>query len=289
MPYDDALLPPLNITGMRTTPDPDQFFTLEEKLRTAYLSAAHLTAAPATLDAYLAQVVTPTLERQKAGGAVAIKFEVAYLRDFGFDDTPRTNAAAIYARNAAGAAAPSPADYKALQDFLFRYIAMEAGRLGLAVHIHGMAGSGRFFSIAGVNPMLLEPLLNDTRLAKTNFVLLHGGWPYNQQAGSLLQKTNFYLDISQQDLMFPARTLAVPLREWLELYPDKVLFATDAYPYAPFLGWEESAWYAAGNARTALGLALTGMLHDGEVDQTRAAEIARMVLRTNAEHLYHLE
>lgn len=288
VPYDDTLLFPLTNSGLAAaTPDRAQFFSLEDKLRARYLTDAGLARVPPTLDSYLQQLVTPTLERQKAGGAVAIKFEVAYLRGFDFSDAPREQAAAAYAQYAKGGV-PDPAAYKKLQDFLFRYIARECGRLGLAVHLHGMAGGGRYFSIAGVNPMLLEPVLNDPLLKNTNFVLLHGGWPYVREAGALLQKPNFYLDMSQQALIFPAHTLAGWLREWLETYPDKVLFATDGYPFTSALGWEEATWLAARNEREALGLALTGMQRDGEITPVRAAGLARMVLRGNAEALYHL-
>ncbi len=288
VPYDDALLFPLSNAGLAAeSPDRGQFFALEDKLRAKYLTDAGLQGVPATLQDYLQRVVTPTLERQKAGGAVAIKFEVAYLRSFGFEDTPREQADTAYATYAGGGK-PDPAAYKKLQDFLFRYIAREAGRLGLAVHLHGMSGGGRYFSIAGVDPLLLEPLLNDPRLKRTNFVLLHGGWPFVREAGAMLQKPNFYLDMSQQALIFPARTLAGWLREWLETYPDKVLFGTDGYPFTPAMGWEEATWLAAGNERLALGLALTGMERDGEITPARAAELARMVLRGNAQTLYGL-
>lgn len=288
VPYDDALLFPLNNANLAAaSPDRAQFFALEDKLLARYQSDAGLKTLPSTLDAYLQRFVTPTLERQKAGGAVAIKFEVAYLRDLNFSDPSRQQAAAVYAKSVGGGT-PDPAAYKTLQDFLFRYIAAESGRLGMAVHLHGMSGGGRYFSIAGVNPLLLEPVLNDARLSHTSFVLLHGGWPYVREAGALLQKPNFYLDISQQDLLFPPRTLAGWLREWLESFPDKVLFATDGYPFSPAMGWEEATWLAAGNARLALGLALTGMERDGEITPARAAELARMVLRGNAEALYRL-
>lgn len=292
VPYDDTLLFPLNNSNLAAvSPDRAQFFELEDKLRARYLAAAGLRGLPPTLDAYLQQVVTPTLERQKAGGAVAIKFEVAYLRGLDFGDPPKQAAATIYAQFVAAEARkalPDAGEYKLLQDFLFRFVAAEAGRLDMAVHLHGMAGGGRYFAIAGVNPLLLEPVLNDPRLKATNFVLLHGGWPYVREAGALLQKPNFYLDLSQQAVIFPARTLAGWLREWLETYPEKVLFATDAYPYSPAMGWEESAWYAAGNQRVALGLALTGMQRDGEISPARGAELARLVLRGNTVSLYHL-
>src|SRR5579875_2461461 len=288
VPYDDALLFPLTNSGLaKETPDRLQFFALEDKLRKRYLKDSGLPSMPKTLDGYLRQVVTPTLERQKAGGAVAVKFEVAYLRGFDFADVPRSDADTAYFGAASGEA-PDPAAYKRLQDFLFRYIAGECGRLGMAVHLHGMAGGGRYFSIAGVNPLLLEPVLNDARLKNTNFVLLHGGWPYVREAGAMLQKPNFYLDMSQQALILPAHSLAGWLREWLETYPDKVLFGTDGYPFSSAMGWEEATWLAARNERHALGIALTGMQHDGEITPARARELARMVLRGNAEQLYKL-
>jgi hypothetical protein len=287
VPYDDALLFPLNNTLAADTPDRGQFFPLEDKLRARYLAAAGLTELPATLDDYIAKLVMPTLRSQHAGGAIAVKFELAYLRPLDIGDPTHDQASTAYATYL-HSDRPDRAAYKKLQDFLFRVIALECGRLGMAVHFHGLAGSGRYFSIAGVNPLNLEPLLNDPRLAGTNFVLLHGGWPFVHEAGAMLQKPNFYLDISQQAIIIPAHTLSIWLREWLELFPDKVLFATDGYPYSDTLGWEESTWLGARNARNALYLALTGMEHDHEITTARAAELAHMVLHRNAEALYHL-
>ncbi len=286
VPYIDALLFPLDNGSLTAaTPDRAQFFPLEERLRKQYLQAAGLQAAPATLAEYLTRVVTPTLERQKAGGAVAEKFEVAYLRGFDFADVPRETAERIYAKWAAGGR-PDPIEYKALQDFLFRSIAAECGRLGLPVHLHTMSGGGGYFDVAKGNPMLLENIFNDPRLRKTHFVMLHGGWPFVREAGALLQKPNVYLDLSQQSLTFPPRTMANWLREWLETFPDKVMFGTDGYPFSESMGWEEAAWIANRNARQALGLALTGMLRDGEIGRERAASIAQMVLRGTAAQLY---
>ncbi|HEY4356493.1 MAG TPA: amidohydrolase [Acidobacteriaceae bacterium] len=289
VPYDDALLFPLDNSGLAAaTPDRAQFFALEDKLHNRYLKELGLTHPPATLDAYIAEVVLPILKRQHDGGAVAIKFELAYLRPLDIGDPTHAQAAAAYARFAHGGK-PDAAAYKALQDFLFRAIATEAGKRHMAVHFHGMAGGGSYFSIAGVNPLNLEPLFNDPHMRGTHFVLLHGGYPFVHEIAAVLQKPNVYLDVSQQALLVPARTLATWLREWLELYPDKVLFATDGYPYSPAMGWEESTWLAARNVRQALGLALTGMERDGEISPARAAELARMVLRGNAEQLYGLQ
>ncbi len=103
-----------------------------------------------------------------------------------------------------------------------------------------------------------------------------------------MQKPNVFLDVSQESLTFPPRTIAPWLREELETFPDKVLFGTDGYPYSDAMGWEESTWIAASNLRQALGLALTGMLRDGEINRERANRMARGVLRDNAIALYNL-
>jgi predicted TIM-barrel fold metal-dependent hydrolase len=289
VPYVDCLLFPLDNSRLASrTPDRSAFFPLEDKLRARYLRESGLSAPPATLSDYLRHVVTATLERQKAGGAVAVKFEVGYLRSFAFGNPDKDDAARVYAAAISSHKPPSDEDYKTLEDFLFRYITQECGRLGLPVLLHGMAGAGGYYDVAGSNPLLLEPVFDDPRLRQTKFVILHGGWPFVQEIGALLQKPNVYLDISQQALVIPPHTLATWLREWLEMYPDKVLFGTDGYPFSDYLGWEESLWIANRNARKALGYALTGMMNDGEIDQMRATHIAQDVLSGNAGALYHL-
>jgi len=282
VPYADALIFPLDNSQLAAqNPDRQAFFPLEDKLRARYLAESGLSALPATLAEYLAQVVTPTLERHKKGGAVAEKFEAAYLRSLAFDVADAAQADLLYRRRT-----PNNADYKVLQDFLFRYVAAECGRLGMAVHLHTMAGAGGYFDVGGANPLNLEPILNDPTLRKTKFVMVHGGWPFTREITPLLEKPNAYLDFSGQSLLLSPATLSGILREWLEHVPEKVMFATDGYPYSDEMGWEESAWMSAHNGREALGRALTAMMRDGVVTRTRAVELARMVLRENARALY---
>lgn len=288
VPYADALIFPLdNAKLAERNSDRKSFFALEDTLRARYLKEASLTAPPATLADYLTRVVTPTLERQKQGGAVAEKFEAAYLRSLAFDKVERADAERIYARFI-GKSAPSEAEYKPLEDYLFRYIAAECGRLGVAVHLHTMAGAGSYFEVNGANPLLLESVLNDPDLRKTKFVMVHGGWPFTREITALLEKPNAYLDFSGQSLELEPATLAGIIREWLEFVPEKVMFATDAYPYSIEMGWEEAGLVAARAGRQALAIALTGMLRDGEISRARASELARMVLRENARALYGL-
>jgi hypothetical protein len=288
VPYADALLFPLDNSKLaERNSDRKSFFALEDQLRSRYLEEAGLSAPPHTLSEYLARVVTPTLERQRQGGALAEKFEAAYLRSLQFDPVDRATADRIYAQFI-GKRVPDDTEYKPLQDFLFRYIAGECGRLGMSVHLHTMAGAGSYFDIAGANPLRLESVLDDPDLRKTRFVMIHGGWPFTREITALLQKPNAWLDYSSQDLLLTPATLAGTLREWLEWVPEKILFGTDAYPYSDQLGWEESGWMASRTGRQALAIALTAMIRDNEISRDRALELARMVLRENARKLYGL-
>jgi predicted TIM-barrel fold metal-dependent hydrolase len=288
VPFDDALLFPLDNGPLAAqTPDRKFFFSREDMLRGRYMKAAGVPALPATLREYTARVVTPTLEAQKRQGAFAIKFEVAYLRSLDFAPASERDAAAVYARYAAGGL-PDTAQYRQLQDYLFRYVARDAGRLGLPVHIHTGAGCGSYFYLGGANPLLLEPVLNDASLRRTTFVLLHAGAvSYTPAIGYLVMKPNVYADLSQQTWMESPQHLAMALRNWLEWYPEKILFGTDLSPGpSPEIDWEEIAWQTNDTARRALAIALTGMMRDGEITRPQAMTIARAVLHDNAAKLY---
>jgi len=286
--YVDALMLPLSTKAeASTSPDREKLFPLEDKLLQRYMSELNVTKLPSTLEGYLETVVTPTLEAQRRDSCVAVKFEAAFLRPLDFEDVPASTASKIYAKYGAGGV-PSHADYKALQDFLFRYIAREAGRLGMAVHIHSFDGPGNFFRSAGADPLLLESTFNDPTLRKTNFVIIHGGGVFASHAGAMLWKPNVYLDMSAMTLLYTPARLAEVLRDWLTQYPEKVLFGSDAAAFGPDTGWEVAAWIATKNGRAALALALTDMIRNGEISHARAREIAKMVMRTNAATLYRL-
>jgi hypothetical protein len=288
VPFDDALMYPLNTQSMADTPDRKFFYQREAMLLKRYMADSNVQALPATLDEYVAKVITSTLERQKKAGAVAIKFEAAYLRSLNFAEPQDEEARSLYARYTK-AGTPAKTEYTKIQDFLVRAIAREAGRLGLAVHFHTGAGCGGYFDLAGSNPSLLDSLLNDAALRKTNFVLVHGGaGPYTKVTAFLLGKPNVYADFSEQDWMISPRALSAVLRDWLEWYPEKILFGTDLFPGTPEINWEEIGYMTGTTGRQALALALTGMVNDGEITRERALELARMALRENAVKLYGL-
>src|SRR5207302_1404744 len=101
------------------------------------------------------------LDRQKAAGAVGIKFEAAYLRSLDFEPADAGAARAVYARYVNGGA-PTHAEYTLLEDHLFRVIAGDAGRLGLTIQIHSTEGFGGFYSAEGAAPHQLESVFSDS-------------------------------------------------------------------------------------------------------------------------------
>lgn len=290
VPFDDPLLFPGK--GLApSSPDREYFYPRERQLLKRYMDELGVTVVPSSLDEYKARVVIPELEHQKKAGAVAIKFEAAYLRslDFGPPIGQITDTDAIY-RAAVSSGVSADQDYLRLQNYLLRYMAAEAGRLGMAVHFHTGGGCGSYFDLPGSNPDLLSSLIDDPALRKTTFVLVHGGaQTFSKEVSYLLSKPNVYADLSEQTWLLSPRALSVVVRDWLEWYPDKVLYGTDLAPGPPELDWEEVGWVENQTARQALAMALTGMMNDGEITRQQASKILHMVLHDTAAKLYGLE
>ena len=286
--FADPLTLPLDTRGeAERTPDTKPLYPLEAKLLHRYMHALGVTKLPSTLDRYQHDVVSATLERQHAAGAVAIKFEAAYLRALDFDAADSAAAAVIYARFAAGGV-PTLREYKTLQDYLVRFIAREAGRLAMAVQIHSLNGFGGSYSAAGAAPHLLASMLSDSSLRATHFVIIHGGWPLVDETLPLLNEPNVYTDLSMMDQLAKPVELAKAIRAWLAVRPEKVMFGTDAFDAGPQQAWEQVGWVASRNARRALTDALSGMVRDTLISARRARDIATMVLRGNAIAAYRL-
>ena len=254
------------------------------------LQRVGLKALPATLDGYVHQVIDAYVhDARTQRGAVAVKTTIAYYRSLSVGLTETRDAAQIYARLRRGAK-PDAASYKRLQDYLIRMAVIAAGREQLPVHIHTGVGADPWFSLATADPLLLEPLITDPSARATNFVLIHGGWPFEKSAGAMLLHPNVYLDFSAQTFLRHDRAIADSLRAWLEFFPDHVMIGTDAYSDgSPVVGWEELQWLGARTARTALGAALTGMLRDGEITREKAEAIAEDVMAKTARRVHRLD
>ena len=134
--------------------------------------------------------------------------------------------------------------------------------------------------------MNLENVLRDPRYKNVIFVLLHGGWPYEREAALLTAVKNVYLDTSFQSEMLYASQLKAVLKQFLTLYPDKMMFGSDSFPFNDALGAEESFWIATHTTRTALAAALAELMEENAITESKAMEMARNYLHDTAEKLY---
>ena len=269
-----------------TARNPDQgvFIPLQEKMLHRWMQQASVVKKPAGFADYL-RFISQVLEENQTKGGIAMKFEVAYFRPTTFGDPTRQQAEDLYQRFVWGGI-PTEQEYRTFQDYIFRYLIEEGGRLHLPVHIHTAIGIGDYFNLSQGNIMNLESVLRDPRYAKTTFVMIHGGYPLEREAVWLAGMKNVYLDSSFGELAQYPSAFKETLKMWLETFPDKITFGTDCFPYNQILGAEESYWLGAESTRTALAAALAEMISEGEINEARALELAHGYLHDNAVKLY---
>ena len=283
--FGDAFFYPFDNSERRaSTPDMGVYVPLQEKMLARWKKQESLEGLPADLNGYVDFVRKTMADNQKRGG-VAIKFEAAYFRSLYFSDPSRETAEVIYNKYRAGGV-PNPEEYRIFQDYVFRRIVDESGKLHLPMHFHSAVGIGDYFSLHNGNVLNLENVLRDARYKNVIFVLVHGGWPYERQAALLTAVKNVYLDTSfQTEMLYPSQFKEV-VKQLLTLFPDKMMYGSDAFPFNDALGAEESMWLAARTTRTGLAAALSELMEEGAMSETKAMELARNYLHDNASHLY---
>ncbi len=265
--------------------DEQVYIPLQEKMLHRWMEQEKLAKLPAAFDDYLKFISQVLEDNQKNKGAIAMKFEVAYFRPTRFSDPTREQAEEVYKKYAAGGV-PSEQEYRTFQDYIFRYLVREGGRLHLPIHIHSAVGIGDYFSISEGNVMNLENILRDPRYADTVFVLIHGGYPLEREAIWLASVKNVYMDSSLMEVVMYPAAFKDSLKQWLETFPDKITFGTDSFPYNDALGAEESYWLGVQTGRMGLAAALAEMIVTNEVSETKALEMAHGYLHDNAVGIY---
>jgi len=266
-------------------PDEGVFIPLQEKMLHRWMKQVNVTKLPASFADYLT-FISRVLEDNSRRGGIAMKFEVAYFRSMSFSDPTSSQAEDIYRRYITGGI-PTEREYRTFQDYIFRYLIQEGGRLHLPVHIHTAVGIGDYFNLSQSNIMTLESVLRDPRYASTTFVMIHGGYPLEREAIWLAAMKNVYLDSSFGELAQYPSAFKNTLKMWLETFPDKITFGTDSFPYNQVLGAEESYWLGAYSSRTGLAAALAEMISEGEITEPRALELAHAYLHDTAVKLYN--
>ena len=284
--FGDSFFYPFDNSAERaSTPDMGVYVPLQEKMLARWKKQEGVEGLPEDLAGYEDFVRRTMTDNQQKHGGVAIKFEAAYFRSLYFGDPPRAHAEAVYNKYREGGV-PTAGEYKQFQDYIFRVMVDEAGKLHLPMHFHSAIGIGDYFSLHNGNVLNLENVVRDPRYKNVTFVLIHGGWPYEREAALMTAVKNVYLDTSfQSELLYPSQFKDV-LKQLLTLFPDKMMYGSDAFPFSDALGAEESFWLAARTSRTGLAAALAELVEEGAVSEPKALELARNYLHDNAARLY---
>jgi hypothetical protein len=284
----DPFMFPFDNKDLTINPDRAVFFPIQEKALHRYLAQAGLQGLPSDLAGYEA-AIRRVLELDKQQNGVAIKFEAPYFRSLvKITDPPREPVEAIYNKYRAGGT-PSADEYLVFQDYTFRYLLAQAGVLHLQVHVHSAVGSGNYYHLSEGNAMDLENILRDPRYKQTTFVMIHGGYPYDQQSIWLAALPNVYLDSSEFSLLVSPQEYSHILQRWLEIFPEKIVFGSDAFPYSREVNVPATYWLAVKTAQTAVAAALAEMVSTGQVTEPRALEIARGYFHDNTARLFGME
>jgi predicted TIM-barrel fold metal-dependent hydrolase len=283
----DPFMFPFNNHDLAINPDRAVYFPIQEKALHRYMAQAGASQLPADLAGYEA-LISRVLEQDKQQGAVAIKFEAPYFRSLvNISDPPREKAEAIYRKYYSGGV-PSAEEYLVFQDYVFRYLIAHAGPEHLEVHVHSAVGAGNYYYLREGNAMDLENILRDTRYKDTTFVMIHGGYPYDRESIWLAALPNVYLDSSEFVLLVYPAEFSHILKNWFEIYPEKIVFGSDAFPYTREVAVPETYWLAIHTARTASAAALAEMVAEGEISEAKALDIARDYFHDTTAKLFGL-
>ncbi len=169
--------------------------------------AASLSELDALLDSFCAKA--------KERRAVAYKCVAAYFRTIAFAPCSKESAARALERALKGAADEDCRE--TLQNYILRRLIERAQAQGLPFQFHTGMQALNANMIDNANPLHLNRLFLEYPGAR--FVMLHGGYPFFQEAGVLAKKfPNVYLDTSWlPQIGYAAAKQA--LSQWLDLVP----------------------------------------------------------------------
>ncbi len=237
--------------------------------------AAKVGGRAGTLADYLA-ALDRAFEQAQARGAAGAKSMLAYYRPLDFTQPERAEAEALFRRRSL-----STAESRALEDFLTHAVAERAGRFHLPYQMHVGYGSWQSNITAGANPLLLNPLIEAHR--QTQFVLLHGGYPFIGELGTLAKNhPNVFIEAGWLAYIAPAAYWRA-LSEWLDSVPmNKILaFGADCLHIEQTLG-------ALLLTRQLLARVLADKITQAGWAETLGLECATRLLHRNAVELYRL-
>jgi len=212
-------------------------------------------------------------------GAAGVKIAAAYFRPIGFRSVAPSEASRVLNMVWEDR---TEADIRAYQDFIFSQIIERCAIHSIPIQIHtGMQAVGKG-PLHNGDPMLLEETVARHRDAQ--FVLLHGGYPFVENALSLTARhPNVFLDMSWLPILSPS-AYSWTLRRCL-----------DGLPVHKIIAWGgdaarvEMSYGSLIIAKNAITAVLAHKIETGALHENRALDIAARILRENARHVFRTD
>lgn len=214
-------------------------------------------------------------------GGVGLKSTSAYFRPLNFDTkVPRLVAQEVFAEVAARKI-PSADRRRHLEDYLMTRVLKKLNQLKKPIQFH-TGNQQNWNLVANSNPLELNKLLYEGQFSDVKFVIMHGGYPYTQEAITLVRYfPNAYLDLAWMALFSPAAAKTA-LADAIDMLDGRqLMFGTDSANLEEMYGTVKFT-------RRILAEVLAEKVERGFLTEQVALQIARRILYTNALELYGL-
>jgi len=231
------------------------------------------------------------IERRVKRGTVALKSIVAYRTGLAVKRTDEAKAKRAYEEVTSEVGRGKPVKevlsiksegVKAVYDHFVHLGLEDSVRLGVPFQMHTGLGDAPMDLMIS-NPLLLNDLINDPIARDAKIVLVHGGYPYVEEAGFLVRSyPNVFLDMSGT-IPFIGMGVGEKLLNLMEMAPTtKIMYGSDGFNVP------ELYWFASLQAKRALTAALDELMASNAIDVRDAEDIARQFLSENAKRIYKL-
>ena len=213
----------------------------------------------------------------KVQRAIAFKSVIAYRSGLHIERPSEEEVRKDYARSKATRAR----DVKHIRDWYVRRVIAKCQEWGTAFHIHaGMGDIDVVFDRS--NPMQLYGLLKDPETWRTKVFLVHGGYPFSQEAAFYANALkNVYVDLSE---MIPFASVPGAIEKTTQILdmapPARVVYGSDGVVIP------EIHWAGAKIGRRVLEESLATFVRTGVYDEEEAHSAAQMILAENSRRVY---
>ncbi|MGI8723338.1 MAG: amidohydrolase family protein [Geodermatophilaceae bacterium] len=286
--YVRGLFADAGITGMLLDPGAERFLTADGAQACASLADVpmwELLRVDPLVDRLIfegaggheiAQTVEDALNSAATDGAVGAKTVLAYRTGLAV----QTDIDMTGAERSLRSELPARPRGKKLRHFLLRRVPARCCDLKLPLQEHTGFGDSDL-RLAEADPLLLDEILRTPEGQRANVVLLHGGFPWHEQAAYLAPThQGVWVDFSLSNLMSPATT-ADRLLRLIDLVPTtRLLMDSDGHELP------ETHWFAVGTLRAAWKVVRERLGHLARAEWLDNTENA--LFDENARELYQL-